>query len=152
MINYYGILPSFIRYDKDIPPAAKVLYAEITAQIDFKGIFSASNDTLAKLYGVTPQSISSWLKSLKNKGYIFIYYPGGDESDVSERQIVLPEGYDFFDPPLKKNLIPPFKKSLTPLKENLMANTKGVYHDISLVYNDMIYSFGICHQIFFKGG
>ena len=138
MINYYGILPSFIRYDKDIPPAAKVLYAEITAQIDFKGIFSASNDTLAKLYGVTPQSISSWLKSLKNKGYIFIYYPGGDESDVSERQIVLPEGYDFFDPPLKENLIPPFKKSLTPLKENLMANTKGVYHDISLVYNDII--------------
>lgn len=139
MGNYYGILPSFIRYDKDIPPAAKVLFAEITSQINFKGIFNASNDTLAKLYGVTPQSISSWLKSLKNKGYIFIYYPNG-ENDLENRQIILPEGYDFFEPPLKENLNPPFKKSLTPLKENLKANIEGVYNDIEYIYNNNIYN------------
>ena len=139
MPNYYGIIPSFIRYDKDIPPAAKVLYAEITSQIDFKGIFSHSNDTLAKLYSVTPQSISSWLKSLKNKGYIFIHYPNG-ENDLENRQIILPEGYDFFDPPLKEILNPPFKKSLTPLKENLKANIEGVYNDIEYIYNNNIYN------------
>lgn len=131
MPNYYGILPSFIRYDKDIPPAAKVLYAEITSQIDFKGIFSASNDTLAKLYGVTPQSISSWLKSLKNKGYIFIHYPNG-ENDIENRQIILAEHYEFFDTPLKK--------SLTPLKENLKRNIEGVYNDIEYIYNNNIYN------------
>lgn len=136
MGNYYGILPSFIRYDKDIPPAAKVLFAEITSQINFKGIFNASNDTLASLYGVTPQSISSWLKSLKNKGYIFIYYPNG-ENDLENRQIILPEGYDFFTPPLKEILNPPFKKSLTPLKENLKANIEGVYTDIEYIYNNI---------------
>jgi hypothetical protein len=132
MGNYYGILPSFIRYDRDLPPAAKVLYAEITSQINFKGIYSESNDTLANLYGVTPQTISSWLKTLKNKGYIFIHYPGGENSEVQMRQIVLPEGYDFFDPPLRK--------SLTPLKKNLKENIEGVYNDIEYIYNNNIYN------------
>ena len=60
--NYYAILPAFVRYDKDLPANARLLYGELTALTNKKGYCFASNNYFAPLYGVTTQEISKWIK------------------------------------------------------------------------------------------
>lgn len=68
--TYWGQIPASVRYDKNIPPAAKVLYAEIQALTNMRGICWATNKHLAGLYGVQPTRISAWVKQLEEAGYV----------------------------------------------------------------------------------
>jgi len=80
--NYYAIIPANVRYDKDLPANAKLLYGEITALCNDKGYCWATNDYFAQLYGVTKISISKWISCLIEKGYIYseiIYKDGTKE-------------------------------------------------------------------------
>lgn len=68
--SYYAILPANIRYDKQLPQGAKLLYAEITALCNDKGYCWATNSYFSELYQVSNRTIQNWLKSLKDKRYI----------------------------------------------------------------------------------
>ena len=67
---YYAVIPSHVRYDKDLCPNAKLLYGEITALSNEKGYCWATNNYFAELYGVTKASISAWIKQLYERGYM----------------------------------------------------------------------------------
>ena len=80
--SYYAIIPANVRYDNELPPNAKLLYGEITALTNEKGLCWASNDYFAKLYNVSKTSVSKWISILVEKGYIFnkiIYKEGSKE-------------------------------------------------------------------------
>lgn len=80
--GYYAVIPANIRYDKNISANAKLLYGEITALCNEKGYCWASNEYFTKLYSVSRQSITNWLKNLKENGYIeieFEYKEGSKE-------------------------------------------------------------------------
>lgn len=68
--NYYAILPANVRYDKNLKPNVKLLYAEITALSQSTGKCFASNQYFADLYNVTPIAISRWVSDLVKNGYI----------------------------------------------------------------------------------
>jgi SOS-response transcriptional repressor LexA len=69
-VSYYAIIPAEVRYDKDLPPNAKLLYGEITALCNKEGYCFASNEYFANLYGVSKRSITGWIAALEAKKYI----------------------------------------------------------------------------------
>ena len=129
--GYYAVLPANIRYDKSITPNAKLLYAEITALTNDKGYCWATNAYFAELYSVSKQSISAWLSSLKEKGYISIDYKRETETSKIEKRLIYlttPNQENLnppsrkLEPPIKKTLIPPSRKLDAPHQENLKEN------------------------------
>jgi DNA-binding transcriptional ArsR family regulator len=82
--SYYAIIPAVVRYDEELTANAKLLYGEITALSNEKGYCWASNNYFANLYKTSPITVSRWIRSLREKGYIevsFIYKEGTNEID-----------------------------------------------------------------------
>ena len=68
--NYYAVIPAEVRYNKNLTPNAKLLYAEITALCGMNGKCIASTQYFCKVYEVSRVSIQNWLKLLEDHGYI----------------------------------------------------------------------------------
>jgi hypothetical protein len=116
--NYYAIIPANVRYCKEIPANAKLLYGEITALCNKKGFCWASNDYFAKLYGVSKKSISSWISKLEKNKFIsiqMIYKEGSKE--ILNRYIKI------LAYPIEENVNTPIEENLnTPMEENVKDN------------------------------
>lgn len=69
--SYYAIIPASVRYDKSLPPAAKLLYGEITALCNQSGLCWAENTYFANLYEVNVRTIQSWINALLSGGHIY---------------------------------------------------------------------------------
>lgn len=70
--SFYAIIPADVRYCKDLEPAAKLLYGEITALTQREGYCWASNKYFADLYDVCERTVTNWLISLQTCGFIII--------------------------------------------------------------------------------
>ena len=118
--SYYGILPAHVRYDNDLPPMARIMYAEITALSNKDGYCSAGNDYFAELYEVSNVTVSRWISKLGKRGHITI-----DADPVT--------GHDRKLYPLNKNVIPhnknvkaPIQKDQGPLNKNVKHNSTSI--------------------------
>ena len=86
--NFFAIIPSGVRYDKDLTPNAKLLYAEITSLLSMGGECYASNKYFSELYGKNKVTISRWIKELKERGYISVSYTYKEGSnEIANRYI-----------------------------------------------------------------
>ena len=88
--NYYAIIPANVRYDKDLTPNAKLLYGELTALSNEKGYCWASNSYFSELYGVSKKTVSNWIASLDEKGFVkseMIYKENSKE--IKERRLYI---------------------------------------------------------------
>ena len=88
--NYYAVIPADVRYNKNLSPNSKLLYAEITALCNMNGKCTASTQYFCKLYEVSRVSIQKWLKILEDNNYIKrvnIYKP--DSKQIETRVITL---------------------------------------------------------------
>ena len=70
--SHYTVIPAHVRYNKSLAQNAKLLYGEIMALCRKDGCCRVSKNYFAELYGVQRSSISSWIKSLINEGYITV--------------------------------------------------------------------------------
>lgn len=68
--NYFAIIPSNVRYNKNISNGSKLLYAEITALTNEKGYCWANNEYFSKLYNVSEKTIKNWLHELESNNFI----------------------------------------------------------------------------------
>jgi hypothetical protein len=111
---YYAVIPASVRYDKRLIPNAKLLYGEITALSNETGYCWATNNYFSELYRVSKKSISLWVKSLADCGYIKIemeYRPGSKE--ILHRYIRL-------------CVDPMEEKVTTPTEEKVKENITGI--------------------------
>ena len=82
--NYYAIIPARVRYS-DIKPSAKLLYGEITCLTNKKGYCFATNNYFANLYQVNKNTISLWIKELKDNGFISVELIYKDKQIIERR-------------------------------------------------------------------
>lgn len=126
--TYYTMLSASIRYDKRLKASEKILFSEIAFLSQKKGYCYASNRYLAKLYGVSKDTISKRIQNLKKCEYIdpkTIYKDDG--KTVEERKIFIK---DLVVPPIDENVytlstktsIPYRQNSLDPIDENVEEN------------------------------
>lgn len=119
--NYYAILTSEVRYNENLTPNAKLLYAEITALINMNGECFASNKYFADLYGKSKTTISKWVSELVKEGFVEVkltYKEGSKE--INNRYIRI----------LKGGIV---KKLNTPILKKLKDNN-------TIVNNNTTYS------------
>lgn len=114
--SYYAVIPATVRYDNNVVPSAKLLYGEITALCNEKGYCWATNDYFSKLYSVSKRTISTWIKSLCNAGYISAELVLDNSSQKVKMRCLKVEAN--FDAHLMKTSIPSRKKVPAPNEEN----------------------------------
>lgn len=141
--NYYSVIPSEVRYDKELTPNAKLLYGEITALCNEKGICWASNQYFADLYGTTKETVSRWISQLAKKKYIVIKMFYKENSKEIDKRIISISKFLQSEIPIDENIntsyqkeqgndvltktsIPYLQKCQTPLDENVKENITSI--------------------------
>jgi len=107
--SYYAILPANVRYDKNLKPMEKILYAEITALSNKDGYCSASNSYFAKLYEKSNETVSRWISHLEKEGYLKVII---DTKKGNLRKIY----------PIDKKINTLLTKKSRPIDENVKHN------------------------------
>ena len=70
--SQWAILPARVRYDAQLPPNAKLLFAEIAAKTNTLGYCWAHNKCFAEKLGVSADRISDLIRRLEKAGYIVV--------------------------------------------------------------------------------
>ena len=68
--GYWAVLPSHVRYDPELKPNAKLLYAEISALANATGYCWATNAHFADLFALSVATVSRLVAQLEERGYI----------------------------------------------------------------------------------
>lgn len=112
---YYAVIPANVRYSK-IPSSAKLLYGELTALAQKQGFCFASNAYFAELYGVEPTTVSGWLRSLYESGFIKVQV---DKKAGNKRRIYIAD-------PLREIQNTSSEKSEDPSSEKSEDNNTSI--------------------------
>lgn len=141
--NYYSVIPSEVRYDKELTPNAKLLYGEITALCNGKGVCWASNQYFADLYKTSKETISRWISQLAKKKYIAIKMFYKKDSKEIDKRIISISRFLQYETPIDENIntscqenqgnyvltktsIPYPQNCQTPLDKNVKENTTSI--------------------------
>ena len=135
--SYYAIIPANVRYDDRLTANAKLLYGEITALCNKEGYCWASNGYFARLYNVSHTTVSKWIRSLIECGYIkseLIYKKGTKEIENRYLSILNTPIYEKLNTPIDKKdngyvtkvKYPIDEKLNTPIDEKLNDNNTSI--------------------------
>lgn len=69
-VSLWAILPARVRYDRVIPPNAKLLFAEIAAKTNAAGYCFAGNQWFMDRFGFSEDTIRNLIRALAEAGYI----------------------------------------------------------------------------------
>ncbi len=119
--SYYAIIPAYIRYNKELKFAERLMYGEITALSNKEGYCFASNRYFAELYGVSQSTISRWISHLAELGSLHVEIIRNDKKEIVERRI-----YVVDNPYMQNNQYPYVQNSTYPIckksKDNIINN------------------------------
>lgn len=125
--GYTALLPPRVRYDPELPPAAKLLFAEISAMTDVTGFCWASNAYLGQLLRLSKDRTARLLAELQERGYLSMEVIRDEKNAVTERRIFLTDlGISTLPPPVKNTGRGPGKNNGSPPGKNTDKNDKSI--------------------------
>ncbi len=110
--NYYAIIPAYIRYNKELKFAERLMYGEITALSNKEGYCFANNRYFAELYGVSQSTISRWISHLYELGSIYVKLIRNEKKEIIERRIYIVD-----NPCMQNNQYPYEQNSTYPIRK-----------------------------------
>lgn len=122
--NYYAVIPATVRYNKELKPAEKLLYGEVTALANKMGYCYAQNKYFAELYNVTNTTVSKWLSHLNKLGYINIEIIRNEKKEIVTRHIYIND-----NPYCQKRQYPYCQKEQYPIVQNDKKNNININKD-----------------------
>lgn len=121
--SYWAVLPAKVRYDEELRPNAKLLYAEITALANTHGFSWISNERLGEFFGLSPKTIGSLIQQLSQKGYLMVELLRDEKKAITGRRIWVDKPrFAESDTPILKNEDTPLKIEDTPILKNEEKN------------------------------
>ena len=124
---YWAVLPASVRYDPELSPNAKLLYAEISALTGETGYCYASNSYFEINFEWSTRTVSRLIRQLAEKGFIRV--EDGD-GGAAERRI-----YAGLNPlgnapeTLDKNVYTPGQNCLYPPDKNVQENNINIINN-----------------------
>ena len=86
--GYYAVIPASVRYCSDLPPAAKLMFGEVTALCSVEGFCWASNSYFCELYSVDRATVQRWLAALSKAGFVRVeLVPGTGQRRIYDMTI-----------------------------------------------------------------
>lgn len=90
--GYWAVIPASVRYDDQLRPNCKILYAEISALCNRHGYCWADTPYFAEQFGLGERAIQKLLALLEDRGYIRIeIVQKANQSQSGQRRIWLTE-------------------------------------------------------------
>ena len=113
--SFYAVLPAYVRYEKRLKPAERLLFAEISALTNKFGYCTASNGYFAELYEIEKETVSRWVNHLAKLGFLRLemVYEG---KQIKGRKIWIDE----------KVMTPIDEKVMTPIDEKVKGNNTRI--------------------------
>lgn len=159
-INYYAIIPATVRYDKELKPAEKLLYGEITSLSNQNGYCYAQNKYFAELYNVTNGTVSKWLSHLQKLNYIKIEIKRNEKQEIIARHIYImdipygqkkpyPYGQKYQYPMVKNDIENIINNNIDDLFNLIIDNSSEIPRDFYLVLENLefIYTLDILSRM-----
>ena len=133
---YWAVIPASVRYDRDLPPNAKLLYGEVTALSDKRGYCYAQNGYFSELFSLSERSITRLFAVLVDRGYLRVDVIRDESTqEVLERRIYAVYDKGAADPP-PDNFVgtppdnsdgtPPDNSDGTPPDKNVGENNTSI--------------------------
>lgn len=133
---YWAVLPAKVRYDPELRPNAKLLYAEITALAGASGYCWATNEYLAQLFDIAARTVTDLVAQLAKRGYIRVEIVRNPENnEILERRLWVdlstpPDVGEDLPPIAKNGDTPPAENSDTPIAKNGAENNLNLFNNI----------------------
>ena len=115
---FWAVLPAAVRYDEELPPNAKLLYAEISSLTDRRGYCYASNEYFMKVFALSERTVQNLLNALKRGGYVRI----SDGSGGSGRRKIFAGLNPLLDNPAENCGVTPQKFAPNPAENCTQTN------------------------------
>lgn len=127
--NYYAVITADVRYDNRLNAQQKLIYAEITALSNATGECWATNGYFAKLYDVSSQTVSRWIRALVECGYITSDVERNDRNEVVRRVLrICPPVENDGTPTVENDGTPPLENGGTPPVKNEKENNTSIFN------------------------
>ena len=125
---YWAVIPASVRYDRDLPPNAKLLYGEVTALSDKLGYCYAKNSYFSELFSLSERSVTRLFAVLVERGYLRVDVIRDESTqEVLERRIYAVYDREIPQPPPDKIVgTPPDNFDSTPPDKNVGENHASI--------------------------
>ena len=113
--GYFAVLPAKVRYDAELRPNAKLLFAEITALTNARGYCWISNERLGEWFGLSPKTVGALIAQLAVRGYLFVEILRDEKKAITGRRLWIDRPENDAAPPILKNEDTPLKNEDSPI-------------------------------------
>lgn len=91
--SQWAILPARVRYDPELPPNAKLIFAEIAAKTNTLGYCWAHNRHFAETFELSADTVGDLIHKLEQRGYILIDYDRARDNKNKRRIYLTAEAF-----------------------------------------------------------